>query len=61
MALLDHAGGRSIVSIFVSQNRGDYYQVEELLADMGAVVVAAWSGGMEKPRWGVHLSTTSRM
>lgn len=63
VALLDHAGGRSVVSIFVNQNRGDYYRVEETMADVGDAVVAAWSGGMEQPRWGIRPSapTTSRM
>ena len=63
VALLDHAGGRSVVSIFVNHNQGDYYRVEETMADVGEAVVAAWSGGMEQPRWGTKLSVspTSRM
>lgn len=43
-----------MVSVFVNQNRGDYYAVEETMADIGDAVVAEWSHGAEPPRWGLR-------
>ena len=52
VALLEHAGGPSVVSVFTNQNRGDYWALEEVLGEVGEAVVGAWAEG-QAPRWGL--------
>ena len=52
VALLEHAGGPSVVSVFTNQNRGDYWALEGVLGEVGEAVVGAWAEG-QAPRWGL--------
>jgi beta-lactamase class A len=42
VAILFHPGGPTILSIYVNQNRGDFYEVEETHGEIAKALVEAW-------------------
>jgi beta-lactamase class A len=45
VGILFHPGGPTIVSIYVNQNRGDFYEVEETHGEIAKMLVEAWGAG----------------
>jgi beta-lactamase class A len=43
VGILFHPGGPTILSIYVNQNRGDFYEVEETHGEIAKMLVEAWS------------------